>query len=220
MNPTKLYKIIMADDHILLRDALANLITGFDEFTVIAKAANGMEVINLIKNGEEADIILMDLNMPEMDGYETAKLLAKMQPKLKIIILTMYEAEMLLMRLLQVGVKGFLKKDIHPHELNNALLTVATGEYYYDNRTTEKMVSIFRDKTDQDLAMEEIFLDETEIEFIKLSCTNMIYKDIARAMNLPVRYIENYRLKLHNKLRIETRVELAIYAVKNGIILF
>ena len=72
---TKPYKIILADDHILLRDALANLINNFEEFEVIAKAANGSEVIKLLKNGLQPDILLMDLNMPIIDGYETAKLL-------------------------------------------------------------------------------------------------------------------------------------------------
>ena len=112
MKNIKPYKLILADDHILLRDALANLIDGFEEFTVVAKSADGSEVIEIIEQGKKADIVLMDLNMPKMDGYETAKWLAKQYPDIKIVILTMYDSEIALIRLLQVGVNGFLKKDI------------------------------------------------------------------------------------------------------------
>jgi two-component system, NarL family, invasion response regulator UvrY len=138
------YKIILADDHILLRDAQASLINNFDAFTVTAVAGNGQEVIQAIANGCQADIALMDLNMPQMDGYETAKWLAQQHPGIKIIILTMYDSEIALIRLLKAGVHGFLKKDIHPDELKNALLTVAAGEYYYSNHTTVKIASLFR----------------------------------------------------------------------------
>src|SRR5690349_13050093 len=127
------YKLILADDHILLRDALANLINNFDEFNVVATAGNGEEVKTAIENSCHADIVLMDLNMPKMDGYETAKWMAQHFPKIKIVILTMYDSEIALIRLLQVGVNGFLKKDIHPSELKHALLTIAAGEYYYSN---------------------------------------------------------------------------------------
>ena len=133
-----MHKLILADDHILLRDALANLINKFDEFTVTAVAGNGRQVIESIENGAVADIILMDLNMPEMDGYETARWLVKNKPDIKIVVLTMYDSEIALIRLLQAGVHGFLKKDIHPVELKNALLTIAEGDYYYSNHSTNK----------------------------------------------------------------------------------
>lgn len=214
------HKILLADDHILLRDALANLIGGFKEFNVVAKAADGTEVVQAIDNGVQADIVLMDLNMPKMDGYETAKWLSKRHPEIKIVILTMYDSEIALIRLLQAGVSGFLKKDIHPHELKNALLTVAAGEYYYSNHSTIKLASLFRNNTDIPLAIDKVILTETEIEFLKLVSTDMTYKEIARAMNLTPRNIESYRDILFSKTNVQSRVGLVIYAVKNGIITF
>ncbi len=220
MKNIKPYKLILADDHILLRDALANLIDGFEEFTVVAKSADGSEVIEIIEQGKKADIVLMDLNMPKMDGYETAKWLAKQHPDIKIVILTMYDSEIALIRLLQVGVNGFLKKDIHPDELKIALLTIAAGEYYYSNHSTVKLASLFRKKTDNPLSLENAILTDKEIEFLKLASTDITYKEIAQAMHLTPRNIENYRDALFSKLEVQSRIGLVIYAVKNGIITF
>jgi two-component system, NarL family, invasion response regulator UvrY len=216
MKTIQLYKLILADDHILLRDALANLINNFDEFTVITTAGNGEEVIGAIENGCSPDIVLMDLNMPKMDGYETAKWLAQHHPEIKIVILTMYDSEIALIRLLQAGVNGFLKKDIHPAELRNALLTVAASEYYYSNHTTIKIASLFRKQS----ALEKSMLNDREIEFLKLASTDMTYKEIAHAMQMTPRHIDTYRDALFTKLDVKSRVGLAIYAVKNGIVTF
>ncbi len=210
------YKLILADDHILLRDALTNLLNNLDEFTVIARADNGEEVLESIKNGCKPDIVLMDLNMPKMDGYETAKWLTQHHPQVKIVILTMYDSEIALIRLLQAGVHGFLKKDIHPSELKNALLTIAAGEYYYSNHTTIKIVSLFRKQS----GLEKSMLNETEIEFLKLASTDMTYKEIAKLMNMTPRHIDSYRDSLFSKLDVKSRVGLAIYAIKNGLVNF
>ncbi len=125
------YKVLMADDHILLRNALASLIDTFDECSVIHLASNGEEVKTAIEDNQKPDIAILDLNMPKMDGYETAKWLHENHPDIKIFILTMYDSEIALIRLLQAGVRGFLKKDIHPNELKAAILAVVNDGYYY-----------------------------------------------------------------------------------------
>jgi len=213
-------RLMLADDHVLLRDAVANLIESFDEFTVVAKAANGSEVIEAIEKGCQADILLMDLNMPKMDGHETAKWMASHQPQVKIVILTMYDTEIALIRLLQAGVNGFLKKDIHPAELRDALLAVAAGEYYYSNHSTVKLASVFRKSADSHSALDKLLLTDNEIEFLKLACTDMTYKEIALSMKLTPRHIDSYRDTVFKKVEVKSRVGLAIYAVKNGIITF
>lgn len=215
-----MYKLILADDHILLRDALANLINKFEEFAVTAVAGNGQEVIGLIKNGTVADIVLMDLNMPEMDGYKAARWLVKNKPDIKIVILTMYDSEIALIRMLQSGVNGFLKKDIHPDELKNALLAVARGDYYYSNHTTVKLASLFKTNDFNQSNLEKSMLTDTEIEFLKLASTEMTYKEIARMMRLSPRNIDSYRDALFTKLEVKSRIGLVIYAVKHGIVTF
>lgn len=219
MKTASTYKLILADDHILLRDALANLVNSFDEFRVIATAGDGEEVKQAIENGNSPDIILMDLNMPRLDGYETAHWLQEKHPEIKVIILTMYDSEIALIRLLRAGVNGFLKKDIHPAELRNALLTVASGEYYYSNRTTGKIASLFRKNHEKRTSIENAILNDMEISFLKLVCSDMTYKEIAHSMNMTPRNIDSYRDTLFEKLEVKSRVGLAIYAIKNGIVI-
>jgi DNA-binding NarL/FixJ family response regulator len=220
MNQEKLYKLILADDHILLRDALANLINSFEEFRVIAVAGNGEDVKQFIENGSNPDIILMDLNMPVLDGYDTAKWLQQMHPGIKVLILTMYDSEIALIRLLQAGVHGFLKKDIHPSELKTALLTIAAGEFYYSNHATGKIASLFRKDSNNQTALEKAVFSDIEIEFLKMVSTDMTYKEIAHVMNMTPRLIDSYRDSLFEKLDVKSRVGLAIYAIKSGIVVF
>ncbi len=220
MNEIQPYKLILADDHILLRDALASLLNTFNEFRVIDVAANGEEVIQAVENGNIPNLVILDLNMPGKDGYETAKWLQEKYPEVKILILTMYDSEIALIRLLQAGVRGFLKKDVHPTELKTALLAVAENGYYYSNHTTGKLASFFHKSHTNHSSIEKALLTEREIEFLKLASTEMTYKEIAQAMHITPRAIDGYRDALFDKLDVKSRVGLAIYAVKNGIVTF
>lgn len=220
MKTTETCKVILADDHVLLRDALATLIDSFEECKIIAVASNGKELVKLIGSGKIPDIVVLDLNMPEMDGYETAGWVQKHFPTIKILILTMYDSEIALIRLLQVGVRGFLKKDIHPFELKNALLSVAADGYYYAHNTTGKLASFFQKNHGNKSSIEKAMLTEHDIEFLKMASTDMTYKEIAQAMNITPRAIDGYRDSLFDKLDVKSRVGLAIYAVKNGIVTF
>jgi len=109
-------KIALVDDHVLLRNALATLIGSFDNCQVVLEVANGRELITQLKADNLPDVILLDLNMPVMDGFETAAWLRDNHPAMRILMLTMYDSDKALIRLLQFWVKGFLKKDIPPSE--------------------------------------------------------------------------------------------------------
>jgi two-component system, NarL family, invasion response regulator UvrY len=220
MNTTPIYKVAIADDHVLLRDALATLINGFDPFQVIGVAANGKELVQLMEKGNLPQIVILDLNMPEMDGYETARWLQKNHPAVMIIILTMFDSEIALIRLLQAGVRGFLKKDVHPDELKTAMLSVADNGYYYSNQTTGKLAGFFQKNYNSQSSIDRALLNEREIEFIKLASTDMTYKEIAHNMHITPRAIDGYRDSLFDKLEVKSRVGLAIFAVKHGIVTF
>ena len=220
MSKIKSYSVILADDHVLLRDALASLINTFAEFHVIDVAANGMDVIAIFEKGNIPHLIILDLNMPLMDGYETTRWLLENHPKVKILILTMYDSEIALIRLLQVGVRGFLKKDVHPTELKTAILSVAEDGYYYSNDATGKLASFFHRNHSSQLSIEKALLTANEIDFLKLASTDMTYKEIAQKMNLSPRVIDGHRDTLFDKLSVKSRVGLAIYAVKTGIVTF
>lgn len=214
----KKIKIALADDHILLRNALAALIDSFDECKVINQSSNGKELTDAITAGNIPDVAILDLNMPQMDGFETAEWLRKNFPEVNVLMLTMYDSELSLIRLLQSGVKGFLKKDIHPAELNSAIRSVRQSGFYYSNHITGKMANFFKSKEDGSMYFHNLLLTDQELNFLKLTCTDLTYKEIAQKMGLNPRTIDTLRDHLFTKLDVKSRVGLAIVAIKNGIV--
>jgi two-component system invasion response regulator UvrY len=209
-------RIALADDHILLRNALAALINGFENCKVIIEANNGLELIKSIQSGSIPDIVLLDLNMPELDGHETAKRIQSHFPDIHVLMLTMYDTELTMIRMLQAGVKGFLKKDIHPSELKYAIKSVMECGYYYTNDTTGKLVNLFRKSQEQSSLMRTM-LTEMEVRFLRLVCSEMTYKEIAAQMHLNPRAVDNLRDNLFDKLEVKSRVGLAMYSIRHGI---
>src|SRR5258708_10730887 len=137
-------KIAMVDDHILLRDALASVIDRFDNCKVILLAAHGKELLEKMQPDDLPDLVILDLNMPEMDGYETARHLRMNYPDIYVLVLTMYDSEITLLRLLHAGARGFLKKDIHPGELNMAIHSVITSGYFYSYNSAGNRDTFFK----------------------------------------------------------------------------
>jgi two-component system invasion response regulator UvrY len=211
--------VALADDHILLRNALANLINNFGDCKVIAQASTGQELINLIQNGKVPNVAILDLNMPEGNGYETARWLRDNFPDVQVLMLTMFDSDLALIRLLQAGVKGFLKKDIHPSELKFAIRSVAESGYYYSHNATGKLVNLFR-RGKETSAIHKAVLSDIEILFLKCCATELTYKEIAIDMNLNPRTVDNLRDNLFAKLDVKSRVGLAMYAIKHGVATF
>ncbi len=164
------------------------------------------------------DIIILDLNMPLMDGYENSQWLSEHYSGVKILILSMYDSDIALIRLLQHGVRGFLKKNINPDELRFALETVVNHGYYYNNNTGGRIASLFNKTGHGNLMLEKSMLKENEISFLKFCSSDMTYKEIAIRMGISTRVVDNYRDALFEKLNVKSRVGLAIYAMKNGIV--
>ena len=211
--------VALADDHVLLRNALAGLIDNFGDCKVIIQASNGNELIEAIKNGMVPKVAILDLNMPEKNGYETAKWLKDNYPEIEVLMLTMYDSDLALIRLLQVGVKGFLKKDVHPSELKFAIKSVAEEGYYYSHNATGKLVNLFR-KGKESSAMQKAVLSEVEIIFLRSCASEMTYKEIAQIMKLNPRAVDNLRDNLFTKLDVKSRVGLVMYAMKHGVATF
>jgi DNA-binding NarL/FixJ family response regulator len=215
----ELTDVALVDDHVLLRNALANLIDTFEDFKVIHQSNNGNEFLSQLRKGLTPKIVVLDLNMPEMNGLETALCIQKEFPDINILMLTMYDSELSLIRLLQAGVKGFLKKDIHPSELKFALLSVTQVGYYYSNHATGKLVNLFRNNSEAKFPILNSILSDQELLFLKLACSDLTYKEIAQKMTLNPRSVDNLRDQLFVKLDVRSRVGLAMVAIKNGIIL-
>ena len=210
----------MADDHVLLRNALASLIDSFDNCRVIHQCRTGRELTECIRSGAVPDVALLDLNMPEMDGFETAEWLQKNVPQVHVLMLTMYDSEISLIRLLQTGVKGFLKKDIHPDELKFAIQSVVQTGYYYSNHSTGRLMNLFKNNPEGGTGLQKATLTEQEIQFLKLACTDLTYKEIAGQMGLNPRSVDTLRDQLFVKFDVKSRVGLAIVAIRHGVVTF
>ena len=163
-------KVVLVDDHILLRNGLRGLIDSFSNCTVLYEANNGKDFINKLRSEQTPDIVLMDINMPEMDGYETTLWVKNNHPEIKVLALSMYDNENAIIRMLRAGVKGYILKDCDPSELEYAINSIMTSGFYYTENVTGKLVSIVSKKDSDDE------LNEREITFLKLVCSELTYK--------------------------------------------
>ena len=218
MTQKKLTKISFADDHVILRESLAKLVQSYDDCTVLDSVSNGWDLLKSIQSGKVPDLVIMDLNMPEMDGYQCSRVLAKKYPKIKILILTMYDSDIPLIRLLQDGIRGFLKKDIHPVEFKYALMNVTQNGYYYSSSSTNQVADFMRRVSQKELSIDKSIMNPLELEFLKYSATQYTYKEIAGLLHVTARHVDNIRNVLFSKLGVKNRVGLAIYAMKNGMV--
>jgi len=210
-------KIALVDDHILTRDALANVVRSFEDFTVSLLAENGKEFIEKLNPVTIPEILLLDLGMPQMDGHETIHWLSKNHPEIKILILTMYDAESLI-HLIKDGVRGFLKKDATPGELKHALHSIVENGNYCSQTVTGRLFNLMKNHSSKNSTWGTVILNENEISFLKQVASELTYKEIAQQMKISPRTIDNYRDALFLKLNVKSRVGLAMYAVKTGIV--
>ena len=211
--------VALVDDHSLLRNGLANLVRNYSDYAVLFEADNGKELIKALKATSLPDIVLLDINMPGMDGFETALWLRKHYPDIKVLALSMYDNEQAIIRMMKNGAKGYILKDIDPIEFRQALDSVRKKGYYYSELVTGKLIHAVNMMDDLDQPIQTLVkLNQRELQFLKLVCTELTYREIAEQMFLSPRTIDGYRDDLFEKLKVKTRVGLAMYAIKNGIV--
>ena len=210
--------VALIDDHILLRNGLANMVKNFDGYEVLLEANNGKHFIEQLKHKSIPDLILMDINMPEMDGFETTLWMKQHHPEVKILALSMYDNEQSIIRMLKNGARGYILKETEPKEFKAALDSIVNKGYYYSEMVTGKMIHALNNLEDEDSSIKPLIsLNDREIEFMKLACTELTYREIADKMHLSPRTIDGYRDALFEKLNAKTRVGLVLYAIRNGI---
>lgn len=204
-------KIALIDDHVLLRRSLGKLIEMMEGFTVVQEASNGKDFIDEFKHHPVPDIILMDITMPVMDGMETAGWLKKNFPKIKILALSMLKSDLVVIRMLRNGAGGYILKDCDSCELRTALEEIYEHGYFYNDLVTPKM-------TARHLSPDIILLNIQELSFLRWACTELTHKQIADEMGVSPRTIDGYRDSLFRKLHVNSRVGIAVYAIKNGFV--
>ena len=211
-------KIVLVDDHVLLRNGLASLVRDLG-YNVLFEADNGEDFISKLEKNGEPDVVLLDINMPKKDGYDTALWLKQNYPLVKILALSMYDDESAIIRMLKNGARGYILKDTEPAELRSAIEALLTKGFYYSEMVTGRLIHSINalDETGSDIK-NVMGLNERETEFLKLAATEMTYKEIAEKMNLSPRTIDGYRDALFEKLDAKSRVGLVLFAIKNGIV--
>ena len=208
-------QVAVADDHSLLRSALATLINSFPGYNVAIEADNGRDLIEKISKSALPDIVLLDISMPEMDGFKTTQWLHKKYPQIKVLALSMLSDERSIIKIFRVGAKGYLLKNTDPEELKTALDSVMNKNVYLSEYVSGKLVSGLHNDVDTEL--QGVVLNEKEKEFLRWSCSELSYKDIAGKMFVSPRTVDDYRQSLFYKLKVHSRVGLVMYAIKNGI---
>jgi DNA-binding NarL/FixJ family response regulator len=204
--------IAIVDDHNLFATSLKNLVESYSNFEVSGLYKNGQELVNHFEAGQpKPDIVLLDIRMPQMDGPETMAWLKNNHPGQKVLALTMEDDEDTIFRMVKLGCRGYLLKDIEPEEFQFALNEVLEEGFYYTAEVSEAI------KHHEDSNAEH--LTPRELEFLSLACTEMTYKEVAHKMNLSPKTIDGYRESLFNKLNVRSRIGLVLFAIKHKIYL-
>jgi two-component system, NarL family, invasion response regulator UvrY len=211
-------KLALADDHNLFRKGVEELIGDFDNMQVLYSVANGKELINLLSAAKVLpDVCILDINMPELNGFETAKQIKETWPDIKILAVSVYDSQFNILGMLRAGAGGYLLKDAQPDILRKAIETIYQKGFYHSEMVSGKIMHQIISKPKEVAAIE---LSENETQFLKLCCSEMTYKEIAVIMGISHRTIDGYRDHLFQKLNIKSRTGLVIYAFKMGIIAF
>lgn len=225
MKVDKQIGIAIVDDHNLFRKGLIKLINMGDKanrYVILFEAENGNDLKEKLDQKSLPDIIVMDIDMPEMDGYEAVDWLQRFHPDVNILVISMFESREAIVRMLRLGVKGYLSKSIEVEDMHMALEGIVNQGYYYSDFVANIMATAIRSNNLETIATgtNEAWngLSENEREFIKLACTELTYQQIADKMNLSHKTIDGYRETLFQKFRVKNRVGLAMYAVRNGLV--
>jgi two-component system, NarL family, invasion response regulator UvrY len=212
-------KIALTDDHVLLRNGLAAHLRDID-YEVVFEADNGIQLIDKLNKVGVPEIVLMDINMPEMDGYDATLWLRQNYPEVKVLALSMYDDEHSIIRMIRNGARGYLLKDSEPGELKAALHAVMVKGFYHSELVTGKLIHSINHlhSANDSNTIQVLGLNERETEFLKLAATEMTYKEIAEVMHVSPRTVDGYRDNLFEKLNLKSRVGLVLFAIRQGIV--
>jgi DNA-binding NarL/FixJ family response regulator len=210
----KTYSVVIVEDHLLLLQALESLVNSFDNFNVLYTCINGQEILdNLIEIEIKPDIVLMDINMPVLNGIEATRIIRSKHPDINIIGLSVENNDTTITKMLQAGACSYLVKDVEKKILEHAMFQVMSQGYYY----TKKVSGIIKDLINPRKQSKGIQLNDRELEFIKYTCSDLTYNEIAEKMCLSPKTIDGYRDCLFKKLRMKNRPSLILYAIRNKI---
>jgi two-component system invasion response regulator UvrY len=209
--------IAIVDDHELMAKALSGLVQKFDNYDVIFEVSSGAELIQRLRLKMIPDIVLLDINMPDMDGYEVAQWLKNNYPEIKILALSMNDKEEAIVKMLRNGAKGYLLKGCKPHELKQALDSIAQKGFYYTEYVTSQLIKSLNPENFQN-PVDLLGLNDREKTFIQLSCSDLTYVEIADKMCVSPRTVDGYRESVFQKMNVKSRVGMVLEAIRLQIV--
>ena len=207
-------RIIIADDHQLFRNGLKILLNAFPEFDIVGEASNGDEFLRIIKN-TNADIALMDINMPEMDGVEATRRGIRISPDIKIIALSMYGEEEYYYKMVDAGAKGFLLKDSDISEVKEAILTVMKGGSFFSQELLYHVIQKIKHRENETKSAN---LSKREKEILLKICEGLSNQEIAETLFISKRTVDKHRANLLGKTNSKNTASLILFAIKNKLI--
>ncbi len=207
-------RIIIADDHQLFRNGLKILLNAFPEFEVTGEASNGVEFLKILKN-TKADIVLMDINMPEMDGIEATRQGLKLYPEIDIIALSMYGEEEYYYKMVDAGAKGFLVKDSDISEVKDAILTVRKGGSYFSQELLYHVIQKIKHRENENKSAN---LSKREKEILFKICEGLSNQEIAETLFISKRTVDKHRANLLGKTNSKNTASLILFAIRNKLI--
>jgi DNA-binding NarL/FixJ family response regulator len=215
-DPTRPIKVAIADDHALFRAGVKTALSARKDIEMIAEADNGMQLLNLLKH-IEPDVILLDIQMPIMDGIATLPEIRKLYPDVRVIILSMHNDHSMISKLMEVGANSFLTKNSDSETIYQAIKTCYEQEFFFNELTNKALLSGLRTKKN-DHSPEDVQLSEKEVRILKLMCEEKTTKEIADIVEISPRTVEAIRDKMKTKTGAKSMAGLVMYAVKNGIL--
>jgi DNA-binding NarL/FixJ family response regulator len=214
----KLPKIIITDDHEMFREAIKTLLEIEKIAIVLGIASNGIELLEILKN-QKPDIILLDIDMPVMNGIEACKIVHQRYPEIKILTLSMFGEEKYYKEMINAGARGFVLKSSGKSELEKAIHEIYHGESYFSNELLRAIISkIGKYKHTEVFAENAIDLTSREKEIIQNLCLGLSTQEIADKLFLSAKTVENYRVKLLNKTGSKNSIGLVVFAIKNNLV--
>ena len=210
-------KVIVVDDHQIFIDGVKALIESFEDINIVAEANDGVELIDSLSKNE-ADIILMDINMPVMDGIEATKLVLEKYPELKVLMLTMHDSKEYIEKLLKVGAHGYILKNTGKEELYEAINTVVNGDNFYSAAVTKSIMESMQKKKSVIKKLHNVQLTSREKDVLELIAQEFTTNEIAEKLFISHHTVESHRKNLISKLQVRGVSGLVKYAIQSGLV--
>lgn len=210
-------KIAITDDHTLFRKSLSLLVGSFENMQVVVEASNGKELLEKLES-TAVDILLLDLQMPEMDGFETSLKINERYPDIKILVLTLLNEESTIKTVMEMGVHGYFTKNTDPSELENAILKLNDGGFYFEKSLTTVIQHILEDSTVTSKPKELLIFSDREMDIVRLTLKEYSGTQIAYELNISPKTVEKHKRNLMEKTGSKNFIGVITYALLHNFI--